>query len=555
MQLFNAILPSDSRCLIIEPSKPFQMTLKSLVLAMGTSTVVIESDGELGIKHCKHRDVDVVVCNLHLGISRRNGFEVLEELRLKGHIKPTTVFVIITGDNSRSMVLSSLERHPDDYIIIPFSQQQLQQRLARAYRKRQALRAIYEAIAVDQYQRAADYCEQELNRGSTFAQNCHEILIQIYWKTRQFHQAQAMATALKREYKYPWLDTALAQTALFMADYHAAIDDAKAAIASSENNVDAFDIIAEAALELGDGVMAMTYIEQAVKLAPHSIWRLQRMAKIARFNGDLDTAVTCNRRIWEESKRGVYRNLRFACHYIRSLLEKAESMSTVAERNRYLQEISLMMQRFKVNGVFTRKQDEFPAAAYENLIDIRIMTLNGGFKPAKKAFSEVFANLHEHLAPPPHELLPDIIKLLFDFCEYDDAEEMSIILLNGNADIDQEIEDLLVRERRRTQQPRERLEQLIRKGLEAYKEGLYSQSIEQFSMAKAQAPYNVAVNINLMYALYQELNDNQRANLERVKQLRECFRLLSHLTLMPTQQRRFSAIKEEVDRLIGKHLG
>lgn len=555
MPLLDTTLPDDSHCLIIEPSKPFQMTVKSLILEMGTSNVAVVADGEQGIKHCQQYDIDLIVCNLHLGIARRNGFEVLEELRLRGDIKPTTVFVIITGDNSRSMVLSSLERHPDDYVIIPFAQQQLQHRLVRAYNKRQALRAIYEAIAVDQYQRAAEYCQQQINNSSPFKHNCHEILIQIYWKTEQFEQAQRLAIDLKQHHAYPWLDTALAYTALLKSDYHAAIDYAKTAIAQSENNVSGFDIITEAALELGDGALAMDNVGQALKLAPHSIWRLQRMAKVARFIGDLDTTVKCNLRIWEESKRGVYRDLRYACHYVRSLLDKAESLTTMAERNRFLQEASLTMQRFKVNGIFTRKRDEFPAAAYETLVDIRIMTLNGALKPAKKSFSELFATLHEHLAPPPNELLPDIIKLLFDFCEYDDAEEMSVILLNGNARIDEEIEDLLARERKRSKESRRTLEQCVHKGLKAYKDGRYSESIEQFLMAKTLAPYNTAVNINLMYALYQQLNDNPRPSIERIKQLRECFRLLSHLTLMPTHQRRYNAVKEEVDRLIGKHLG
>ena len=111
---------SDKQVLIVEDQRPFLLLLRGLLHSMGASEVVTKSSAEKALSLCKKQKFDIVVCDLHLGVDKKNGFELIEELRIKRLIKPTTVFILISADSARPVVLGSIERRPDDYLIKPF---------------------------------------------------------------------------------------------------------------------------------------------------------------------------------------------------------------------------------------------------------------------------------------------------------------------------------------------------------------------------------------------------------------------------------------------------
>ena len=86
-------------------------------------------------------------------ITGENGRQLLEHLRESKLLPPLAVVFIVSGDNSRSMVLSALESEPDDYMMKPFSQDQLRVRLLRALQRKQSLAGVFKALAQQEPQR------------------------------------------------------------------------------------------------------------------------------------------------------------------------------------------------------------------------------------------------------------------------------------------------------------------------------------------------------------------------------------------------------------------
>ena len=135
---------SDKRVLIVEDQRPFLLMLKGLLQSMGATNIVTKSSAEHAISEAKRTKFDIVVCDLHLGADYKNGYELVEELRVKRLIKTTSVFILISADSTRSMVLGSIDRRPDDFLVKPFSQVQLKSRISRAWQKRLFLQPAYE---------------------------------------------------------------------------------------------------------------------------------------------------------------------------------------------------------------------------------------------------------------------------------------------------------------------------------------------------------------------------------------------------------------------------
>ena len=88
---------SNKQVLIVEDQRPFLLLLKGLMHSMGASDVVTKSSAEQAVSLCKKHKFDIVICDLHLGAENKNGYELIEELRTRRLIGPTSVFILISA--------------------------------------------------------------------------------------------------------------------------------------------------------------------------------------------------------------------------------------------------------------------------------------------------------------------------------------------------------------------------------------------------------------------------------------------------------------------------
>ena len=80
---------------------------------------------------CESIEYDVILLGYDLGSDKKNGQQLLEELRSKKLISRQCTIVMITAEVSQAMVLAALEHKPDDYLAKPYSLNDLSTRLKR----------------------------------------------------------------------------------------------------------------------------------------------------------------------------------------------------------------------------------------------------------------------------------------------------------------------------------------------------------------------------------------------------------------------------------------
>lgn len=194
---------SEKRVLIIEDQKAFQVMLKGLLINLGAKEVDAKRTGEAGIAAYARRPYDIMLVDYNLGRGK-NGRQVLEELRQRGMLKPETLFFIITGDNTRPMVLSALELQPDDYLTKPFSHRVLHARLLRAYKRRMWLRDVFKTLFNKDYQQCITACQKHIDAQSRYANYCQKLQIELFNKTGQLEAADAAIARLLEEGGQSW---------------------------------------------------------------------------------------------------------------------------------------------------------------------------------------------------------------------------------------------------------------------------------------------------------------------------------------------------------------
>ncbi len=112
---------------------------------MGVSSIDTAGNGSDALRLCKANAYDLILCDHNLG-KGKTGQQVLEDLRYHRILDPLAVFILISAESSRSIVMAAYDYEPDEYLTKPITTRSLQRRLDRLMARRDKLGPIYKAI-------------------------------------------------------------------------------------------------------------------------------------------------------------------------------------------------------------------------------------------------------------------------------------------------------------------------------------------------------------------------------------------------------------------------
>ena len=118
-----------SRILVVEDNEDLAFGLRTFLEFEGYE-VEVAPDGESGITAALAKQPDLVILDLML--PDRSGFDVLRELRGKGHRFPV---LILTARSQESDVVLGFDSGADDYVTKPFSTAELLARVRALLRR------------------------------------------------------------------------------------------------------------------------------------------------------------------------------------------------------------------------------------------------------------------------------------------------------------------------------------------------------------------------------------------------------------------------------------
>ena len=543
---------ADKRCLVVEDRRPFLMLLKGLLTSLGAKKIDTELSAELALKACKKVSYDIIVCDLHLGNDRKNGFEFLEEIRQRQLISPSAVFIMISGDSARSMVLGSLEKQPDDYLIKPFSQAQLNSRITRAKNRRLTLASLYSLIEHKKYELSIETCKHFLDVGTKYTANCTQILVQLYWLTEQYDKAEGLLQKQLDERSIQWALSAMARTQLLKENYIEAIDLAKQAIDASRNDVDSYDILAEAYLQNGMPDEALKCIKDALSLSPLSIERHYNVCKIARVNNDYETAMHSSQAIFELSQRSVHRNVNHMCSYIRSILDAAEHADNKKDGNRLKQDAIYAIKKIKLDANSSIVQNGFDFDIFQTLIESRIAFLENHRSESKKALEEAQIKIEQQFSQFPVSLAAESLKSMLDLGDFEDAIKVRKAMQDQDAKLDSNIQNSMSRAFEKVSGRQKEYIGHNKDGILKFKDGKYRDSYASFSEAKRISPMNIGVTLNLLQSIVKLLEMTNKPDLSLQQECREHYRYITNMPMRKVHQQKFESMKLDIEKLMSK---
>ena len=106
--------------LVIDDFGDMRNMLVNIMRMLGAKKIDSAINGERAIEMMEENKYDIVLCDYNLG-SGKDGQQVLEDARHRNLINMATIFIMVTAESTKAMVMGAIEHEPDSYVSKPFS--------------------------------------------------------------------------------------------------------------------------------------------------------------------------------------------------------------------------------------------------------------------------------------------------------------------------------------------------------------------------------------------------------------------------------------------------
>lgn len=527
---------SGLHILVVDDQRPFQVMLKGILKSLGMANIQFANSGEQALNRCSQTEFDLLFVDYNLGAGK-NGRQLLEDLREKQLLKPSAIFIIVTGENTVSMVMSAVETEPDDYLIKPFSQSLLKTRLLKLQQKKQHLAALYEALYQHQSEDVIAECEKEIAANGRYEQYCRRVLAETLLNQQNFPALEQLLGDSMQLRRPTWALLLSARARLQQQDYQSCTQLCDEIIEVNRLCAQALDIKCHCQLAQGDTAGAMQSINQAINIAPFQLGRQYLLLRVARQATSSLDMVQASKQIYELTRRTAKQDVMHLLNYIRTMLDAIGSLDEPAKRNKLQQETLLLLHRSQKDELALKDVD---FERFEQLCMARLDAIEGRFHQAKKTADKVCDNMTGIEAETP-----DLVMLLMDIGEFEGADHF-FARYSSHTTPDPVLADMLAQHQQQSEDKRQQLSTLNKAGMDRYQDGKYQEAMQLFEQALQVAPANTVAALNLIQAMLQVLESQQKhKSLALYQRCRQVFKTIEQALLMEHHQQRYNELQQQ----------
>lgn len=275
--------------LVIDDFENFRLSMRHMLRSCGANNIELVASARPAVQYCTYNHVDVVLCDYNLG-EGRNGQHILEELRYKKLLKRSSLFLMVTSETSRKMVMGARENQPDAYLTKPINRSMFEKRLGSLISQRNALLPINREIDRENYPEAISLCVAALARLPRYKTWLMKTLGELYFLLGDHTHAIKMYDEVLSQRELSWARVGRSKVLLANHRYDEAVEDLRQLITNHPDYMEAYDLLAEGLERQNRPGQAQKILERAAGLSPNALLRQKHLAELAELNQDMETA-------------------------------------------------------------------------------------------------------------------------------------------------------------------------------------------------------------------------------------------------------------------------
>lgn len=527
----------EFQILIVDDFANMRSTLKKMMQSLGAEQIDMASNGRDAIDRLRRTSYDIVLCDYNLG-EGKNGQQVLEEGKAKKLIRYSTVFVMITAENTHDMVMGAVEYRPDDYLTKPFNKELLGTRLRRILERKENLERIEAAVEKGEYGRAIGLCDDLVAKRPRNANELKALKVDLCLTIGNYPEAQRVCEEVLAQRSVPWAMMGLGRIHFYKKEYMAAKDVFTDLIERHKAYMDAYDWLAKSWQALGKPREAQDVLLAATKMSPNSVLRQQSLAELAERNSDFQLAERSYRRSVGLGRYSVYRNPQTYTGLARALVQNAASQDAL-----------------KVLGSMRKEFEGEPAASFQAALGEGMVLKQLGLEQeARAAYAEAGKLFDQVSSQLPAKVTMDFARACLGFGDKErGAQLLQEVVRNHHEeqaildDAQRAFEDsgMGTEGSALIAAARSEVAKLNNEGVGLAKQGRLDDAIRLFEEAAARMSSNATVNLNAAQVLLAHMQKHGRED-RYLYQVRQYLQRVSKVDPSNTTYQRLLNIYEKM---------
>lgn len=536
---------SKKRSLIVDDYPEVRGEIKRMLKAFGATSIDTAATGEEVIALCQNHQYDLVLCDYNLGLGK-DGQQILEELRHLRILTHTSLFVIITAETSRQMVLGALESQPDEYITKPITHASLRNRLDKALLKHEALFKIKQAIDQRSYEKAIELCDYNIQAGKKYTLDCLKLKAQLHFQLGQHEQSKTIYKKILSSKPVHWANLGLGKAQLALQEYEQAENTLKSVIDEDYRYIEAYDLLTQLYEETNQLNQALIYTQKATEISPKSVIRQRNLAKIAEKNKNDQLCLQAHHNTIKWAYRSCYESAQDYFNFIRKI-------TAVITENPQQEKADLLK---KAYGLLERVRKNYNRDTSVNIqskwIESQLCLCQGQTENAQTLITEAETktqqSIKDNLPVSPYTLLEQARTMITQGKQRDAA-----VLLQDLASKNLDNTELLELIDELSEEPvskggKKLAGKLTQQGIQLYESQQYTQSIELFKKAVSIFPKHAGLNLNLLQVILAEAKKSE--NLNQYHDIyNDCLCHIEYIDETHPQYTRYQFLTRELEKL------
>ncbi|WP_260295443.1 tetratricopeptide repeat-containing response regulator [Sedimenticola hydrogenitrophicus] len=271
--------------LIVDDYADMRGVLRNMLQSFGVTDIDSVANGREAIAHIESKRYDVILCDYNLG-DGRDGQQILEEVRARKLIGVSSIFVMITAENTLLMVMGAVEYEPDSYLTKPFTKDLLAQRLERLLNKKSDLREIEQAVDRRDYEQANELLDQRIAENPRNLNEFIKLKADLALKAGAYDQAEAIYSGVLAQREIAWARMGIGKAYYGNRRYAEAAQVFQSLIDGNERFMAAYDWLARTRQALDEPEAAQKVLEAATAHSAKAVVRQRALGELALRNRD-----------------------------------------------------------------------------------------------------------------------------------------------------------------------------------------------------------------------------------------------------------------------------
>lgn len=312
------------RALLIDRHPNARNSLRIMLSALGVTAVHNAGSSAEVLRQVKAHHFDIILSDYQLE-DGRDGQQLLEELRQQHLVALTTVFIIITSERAYHNVVSVAELAPDDYLIKPFTADELHGRLIRALYKKHFFAQLYEQLDNGAFSEALTTCERLVSQESGFLFDALRLKGEILNALGRHAEAKAVYEQVLEQRVVPWAKMGLAMALRGQQQMTEALAVGESLVDDFPEFTAAYDFLAEVQEDMGQSAEAQETLQRAATISPNNSSRQRLVGDVAARNNDLPAAEKAYGKVLERRRGSSLKNIDDYTNLSRIMVERGHT--------------------------------------------------------------------------------------------------------------------------------------------------------------------------------------------------------------------------------------